>query len=67
MRDDDELAVRSAAIGLVLTLIGVAAMGGGGWFAAAGAERLVDLTGVGASVAGLTAVALATNRGSSSR
>lgn len=50
----------TVAVGLVLALVGVAAMGGGGWLAVGGAERLIDLTGVEGSVVGLTAVALAT-------
>lgn len=44
----------------MLALAVVAAMGTGGWLAVAGAERLIDLAGVGGSVVGLTAVALAT-------
>lgn len=51
---------RSAAVGLLLALTGVTAMGVAGWLAVAGAERVMDLTGVGGSVVGLTAVALAT-------
>lgn len=58
--DDDARPGRSPAVGLVLALAGVAAMGVGGWLAVAGAERLIDLAGVGGSVVGLTAVALAT-------
>lgn len=58
--DDDEHQHRSRAVGLLLALAGVAAMGGGGWLAVAGAERVIDLTGVEGSVVGLTAVALAT-------
>lgn len=56
--DDDD--GRSPATGLVLALTGVAAMAGGGWLAVSGAERVLDLAGVGGSVVGLTIVALAT-------
>lgn len=58
--DHEDVAGRSPAVGLALALTGVAAMGGGGWLAVTGAERLVDLTGIGGSAVGLTAVALAT-------
>jgi cation:H+ antiporter len=58
--DDDEHQRRSPAVGLLLALAGVAAMGAGGWLAVAGAERVIDLTGFAGSVVGLTAVALAT-------
>lgn len=60
LHDDDARPARSPAVGLVLALAGVAAMGAGGWLAVVGAERLIDLAGVGGSVVGLTAVALAT-------
>lgn len=58
--EDGEAPGRPAGVGLVLALVGVAAMGAGGWLAVAGAERLVALTGVAGSSVGLTAVALAT-------
>ena len=57
---DDPDDARSPTVGLLLALVGVGAMGAGGWLAVAGAERLVALTGVAGSAVGLTAVALAT-------
>jgi len=62
MFDDDQDAAheRPPAIGLVLALVGVALMGGGGWLAVGGAERLIQLTGAAGSAIGLTVVALAT-------
>ncbi len=45
---------------LLLVLLGVVVMGAGGWFAVAGAERLVARFGIEGSVVGLTVVALAT-------
>lgn len=58
--DADGAHERPPAIGLVLALVGVAMMGGGGWLAVGGAERLIELTGVAGSSIGLTVVALAT-------
>ena len=63
MVDEDEDGpddAHSPTVGLALALVGVGAMGAGGWLAVAGAERLVALTGVAGSAVGLTAVALAT-------
>lgn len=56
----DTAAGTSPAVGLGLVLLGVVMMGGGGWLAVSGAERLVVVAGVGGSAVGLTAVALAT-------
>lgn len=44
----------------VLVIVGVVAMGAGGWLAVTGAERIVDSLGLKQSVVGLTFVALAT-------
>lgn len=60
LNEDDDADGPSPAVGLVLALVGVALMGGGGWLAVSGAERLVVLARVGGSALGLTAVALAT-------
>jgi cation:H+ antiporter len=51
---------RSDSRAAALVLVGVAVMAAGGWLAVSGAERIVNLLGLGESVVGLTFVAVAT-------
>jgi cation:H+ antiporter len=58
---DDEPAGRSPAVGLTLTLAGIAFMVAGGWVAVRAAERLTETLSVTDSTVGLTVLALATS------
>ncbi len=57
---DEDSGSRLAALGLVLTLGGVALMAAGGWLAVGGAERVVRALRLSDSAVGLTLLALAT-------
>lgn len=57
---EDSDGLKPASTGLVLTVVGIACMGAGGWLAVLAAERIIDQLGVAGTVVGLTLVALAT-------